>query len=241
MERTHGVETWCAFGRDRRVRRPICSVPPQSAVRASAAHDQTLLVYVLDVYDPWAYAYLPSVCELFQAAAPTVGVEVVNSGRYDGRDISELAASTAAVAASTGAAFGSEFYRLLGMGGVRLDAEHAAAGMIGLLAAGDLPVATVLAEVHREFFIHGRPLDAPGVLRSVGDRLGLDGHAIEVFADTERARELAAEDFAMAVDFDSIGGPVLLASHAGRVFEFDGLGASGARLVDQFRSVLARP
>jgi len=32
-----------------------------------------------------------------------------------------------------------------------------------------------------------------------------------------------------------------MASHAGRVFEFDGLGASGDRLVDQFRSVLARP
>lgn len=244
METTHGVESWCAFGQSRRGVRPVCQRPTSASRRVpggAAAHDRTLLVYVLDVYDPWSYAYLPSVAEVFDAASPTVGVEVVNTGRYAGWSVADLAPAAAAVAASTDTRFGDGFVDLLSRGGVRLDGEQAAAAMIGLLAAGDLSVGAVLSAVQDEFFVHGRLLHTPGVLRSLGDRLGVDGHAIEVFADTARARELAAEDFAMAMDFDESGGPLLLASHAGRVFEFDGLGATGERLVDQFRSVLAKP
>ena len=244
MERTHGVESWCAFGQRRRSGRPACARAANVTRRvpgSAHAQDRALLVYVLDVYDPWSYAYLPSVTEVFAAASPSVGVEVVNSGRYAGWSVADLAPAAAAVAASTDTRFGDGFVDLLSRGGVRLDSEHAAAAMIGLLAAGDLSVGAVLSAVQDEFFVRGQPLNAPGVLRSLGDRLGVDGHAIEVFADTTRARELAAEDFAMALDFDQSGGPLLLASHAGRVFEFDGLGASGERLVDQFRSVMARP
>jgi protein-disulfide isomerase-like protein with CxxC motif len=195
----------------------------------------------LDVYDPWSYAYLPSVGEVLSAAAPQVAVEVVNSGRYAGWDVADLAPRAAAVAASTETRFGAPFVDLMTRGGARIDAERAAAGVIGLLAAGDVSVDRVLRAVQDEFFLRGRLLDAPGVLRSIGDGLGLDGHAIEVFAQTPRAHELAVEDFAMAVDFDEGGGPLLLASHAGHVFEFDGLGATGERLMDQFRSVMARP
>ena len=63
-----------------------------------------------------------------------------------------------------------------------LDTTAAAAGLIGLMAAGDVPVAQVLHEVQHEFFVHGRPLGSPGVLADVADRLGLDGAALEVFA-----------------------------------------------------------
>ena len=85
------------------------------------------------------------------------------------------------------------------------------------------------------------PLDAPGVLGSIARNLGLDGPAIEIFAGSPRARELATEDFELAHDLALGGGPLLLASRGEHVFEFDGPGATGDRLVDQFRTVLTRP
>jgi hypothetical protein len=167
------------------------------------ADPSTLLVYVLDIYDPESFAYLPSVSAVLTAASSLVEVEVVQSGRY---------------------AAGSP-----------------AACLIALLAAGELPVSTVLGAVQHEYFVGGRPLDGPGVLQSIADGLGLDGPAIELFATSARARELAAEDFDLAHDLDLGGGPLLLATRGEHVFEFDGPGATGDRLVDQFRTVLTRP
>ena len=169
----------------------------------STADPSTLLVYVLDIYDPRAFAYLPSVSAVLSAACSLVEVEVVQSGRYA--------------------------------------ADSPAACLIALLAASELPVSTVLGAVQHEYFVGGRPLDGPGVLQSIADGLGLDGPAIELFATSPRARELAAEDFDLAHDLDLGGGPLLLASRGEHVFEFDGPGATGDRLVDQFRTVLARP
>jgi hypothetical protein len=170
---------------------------------ASTADPTTLLVYVMDMYDPASYAYLPSVSAVLCAACSLVDVEVVQSGRY---------------------AAGSP-----------------AACLIALLAAGDLPVSTVLGAVQHQYFERGLPLDAPGVVGSIAADLGLDGPAIEIFARSPRARELASEDFELAHDLDLGGGPVLLASRGEQVFEFDGPGATSDRLVDQFRTVLTRP
>lgn len=169
----------------------------------STVDPSTLLVYVMDIYDPASWAYLPSVSAVLSAACPLVDVEVVQSGRYA--------------------------------------ASSPAACLIALLAAGELPVSTVLGAVQHEYFVSGRPLDAPGVLGSISEGLGLDGPAIELFAASERARELAAEDFELALDFDLGGGPLLIASRGEQIFEFDGPGATGDRLVDQFRTVLTRP
>jgi predicted DsbA family dithiol-disulfide isomerase len=162
-----------------------------------------LLVYVMDIYDPASWAYLPSVSPVLSAACSLVDVEVVQSGRYA--------------------------------------ANSPAACLIALLAAGEVPVSTVLGAVQHEYFVGGLPLDAPGVLGSISAGLGLDGPAIELFAASERARELAAEDFELAQDFDLGGGPLLLATRGEQIFEFDGPGATGDRLVDQFRTVLTRP
>jgi protein-disulfide isomerase-like protein with CxxC motif len=170
---------------------------------ASTADPATLLVYVMDIYDPASYAYLPSVSAVLSAACSLVDVEVVQSGRF---------------------AAGSP-----------------AACLIALLAAGDLPVSTVLGAVQHQYFVGGLPLDAPGVLGSIANDLGLDGPAIEIFAGSERARQLASEDFELARDLDLGGGPLLLASRGEHVFEFDGPGATSDRLVDQFRTVLTRP
>jgi DSBA-like thioredoxin domain-containing protein len=169
----------------------------------STADPATLLVYVMDIYDPASWAYLPSVSAVLSAACTVVDVEVVQSGRF---------------------ATGSP-----------------AACLIALLAAGDLPVSTVLGAVQHQYFERGLPLDSPGVVGAIADDLGLDGPAIEIFARSPRARELASEDFALAHDLDLGGGPVLLASRGEQVFEFDGPGATGDRLVDQFRTVLTRP
>lgn len=174
-----------------------------SGTLASTADASTLLVYVMDIYDPTSWAYLPSVSAVLSAACSLVDVEVVQSGRF---------------------ATGSP-----------------AACLIALLAAGDLPVSTVLGAVQHQYFVGGLPLDAPGVLGSIATNLGLDGPAIEIFAHSSRARELASEDFELAHDLDLGGGPLLLASRGEQVFEFDGPGASGDRLVSQFRTVLTRP
>ena len=169
----------------------------------STADSSTLLVYVMDIYDPASWAYLPSVSAVLSAACSLVDVEVVQSGRF---------------------AAGSP-----------------AACLIALLAAADLPVSTVLGAVQHQYFVGGLPLDAPGVLGSIANDLGLDGPAIEIFARSPRARQLASEDFELARDLSLGGGPLLLASRGEQVFEFDGPGATGDRLVDQFRTVLTRP
>lgn len=169
----------------------------------STADPSTLLVYVMDIYDPDSWAYLPSVSAVLSAACSLVDVEVVQSGRYA--------------------------------------ANAPAACLIALLAAGELPVSTVLGAVQHAYFVESRPLDAPGVLESICAGLGLDGPAVELFAASQRARELAAEDFELAQDFDLGGGPLLIASRGEQIFEFDGPGATGDRLVDQFRTVLTRP
>lgn len=169
----------------------------------STADPSTLLVYVMDIYDPASWAYLPSVSAVLSAACSLVDVEVVQSGRF---------------------ATGSP-----------------AACLIALLAAADLPVSTVLGAVQHQYFVEGLPLDAPGVLGAIANDLGLDGPAIEIFAGSPLARELASEDFELAHDLALGRGPLLLASRGEHVFEFDGPGASGDRLVDQFRTVLTRP
>jgi putative protein-disulfide isomerase len=206
------------------------------------ALEPTMLVYVLDVYDPWSWAYLPSAGEVLKAASPLVDIEVVNAGRYAGQPVATLASTVEAVREHTGTRFGRSFLKALGSTELTIDSTRAAACLIGLLAADERQrVGTVLRAVQGEFFLHGRPIEMPGVVTRVANRLGLDGAAIEVFAGSDRAREMALEDFLVAVDLEAGTGPLLLASHAGRVFELDGLGASGDRLVDQFRSVLARP
>jgi protein-disulfide isomerase-like protein with CxxC motif len=201
----------------------------------------TLLLYIMDIYDPWSYAYLPSVSAVLRAACSLVDVEVVHAGRYSAKPTSALAASVSEVRLRSDAEFGRAFLASLDSGSLALDAEAAAAGMIALLASGEMPVSTVLGAVQHEFFVNGQPLEAPGVLGRVATRLGLDAPAIEVFAESPRAHELALEDFAVAKDLDVDGGPLLLASRGDRLFEFDGLGATGERLVDQFRTVLAKP
>lgn len=246
MGRSNGVDSWCAFGGRRPSRRSRCAAPVASPAQPDLPPrpgplDPTLLVYVLDLFDPWSYAYLPSVEGVLTEASQRVEVELVNDNRYAGCSAAELGARSAAVTATTGTVFGAGFHQLLTDDDLVLDVPAAAAGMIGLMAAGDVPVARVLREVQHEFFVRGRPLGSPGVLHDVGSRLGLDGSAIEVFAHSARGLEMAAEDFDIAAEFALDGSPLLMASHAGRFFEFDGLGATAQRLVDQFNSVLARP
>jgi putative protein-disulfide isomerase len=52
---------------------------------------------------------------------------------------------------------------------------------------------------------------------------------------------MADEDFGIARDLGARRGPSLLISHGDRLCELEGPGTSGDQLVEQFRSVLARP
>ena len=195
------VDAWCAH--ERLAGAATHRSPVGRGGRGPGRVDRTtLLVFVVDVYDPRAYDYLPSVSAVLHAARRLVEVEVVQAGGYA--------------------------------------APFARAGVLALLAAEDGPPDRVLSAVQREFFVEGRGLDEDGVLTGVAEDLGLDAPAVELFARSDRAAELVREDAALALDLDLAGGPLLLASRGDRVFEFDGPGATGERLVDQFRSVIGR-
>jgi hypothetical protein len=184
-------------GRARRCRGRSTALPWQDRGDPS-----TLLVYVVDLHDPRAYDYLPSVTHALEAAGSLVDVVVVQSGRYA--------------------------------------APLARAGVVALLAAQEHAAPQrVLAAVQREFFVAGRGLEEEGVLRGVAERLGLDAPAVELFAASPRATQLVQEDAELALGLDSDGGPLLLASRGQRLYELDGPGASGERLVAQLRTVLA--
>lgn len=228
----HSLGSWCrhghadghhrgAAGGDRRTGRP-------------------LLVYLFDAYDPWSYGYLPAVAQLFESVGRLADVEVVNTGRYAGTPLADLAEPARAVERCTGAAFGAAFRERAATGGDALWSRPAAAGVIALLAAGTRPVGDVLLGVQRAFFEDGRLLDSPGTFASIAQELGLDGPAVGVFAGSARAGQLAEDDFALAGDLGASGGPLLLASRNGHLFEFDGPGASGDELLAQFGSVLQR-
>ena len=193
-----GVQSWC-------VHEPSPALhgtrPLTDAARLPDA--APLLVYVMDVYDPQAYAYQPSVSALLTAARAFADIEVVQSGR--------------------------------------VSSPLAAAGVIALLADEDLPVGTVLEAVQDAYFVGGRSLDTAEVLRDVALQLGLDAPAVELFGRSALAQQLAEADVELARDLGGSGGPLLLATKGERIYEFDGLGASGEHLVDQFRSVLAKP
>lgn len=230
------LAAWCTHGT-----RGAAVARLHPSPRVQTAHeDPLMLVYVLDVYDPWSYAYLPSVSTFLRAACWLVDVEVVHAHRYAAADPTWLAAGVAEVADSTSTVFGEPFLEALRTGLV-VDPVGAGAALISLLATDEVPAVNVIAAVQHEFFVEGRPLEAPGVLRSVAEGLGLDADAVELFGHSDRARELAAEDSQIAHGLGAGGGPLLMASHGERVFEFDGLGATSERLVDQFRSVLSRP
>src|SRR5580765_411913 len=100
----------------RRARSPRTLGTPLAPL-TSTADASTLLVYVMDIYDPASYSYLPSVSAVLSAACSLVDVEVVQSGRF---------------------AAGSP-----------------AACLIALLAAGELPVSTVLGAVQHQYFVGG--------------------------------------------------------------------------------------
>lgn len=73
-----GLGARCAHEPRRGSLRPTGSAfaPP------STADPSTLLVYVMDIYDPESWAYLPSVSAVLSAACSLVDVEVVQSGRF---------------------------------------------------------------------------------------------------------------------------------------------------------------
>jgi hypothetical protein len=219
-----GVSRACPYWSGRRVRREVarawcahdrlpdrshewhpdrpqgCDAGPGPAEWSDHGDPSTLLVYVVDLHDPRAYDYLPSVIHALDAAGRLVDLVVVQSGRYA--------------------------------------VPLARAGVVALLAAQEHAPQRVLAAVQQEFFVAGRGLEEEGVLGGVAERLGLDAPAVELFALSQRAKELVEEDAELALDLDCQGGPLLIASRGRRTYELDGPGASGERLVAQLRAVI---
>lgn len=209
--------------------------------RGSGTLERPLLVYLFDPYCPWSYGYLPAVAHLLDVVDGAADLEVVNIGLHDGVTIADAAVPTQAVERSTGVEFGPGYQQALAQGDLRLSSRDAAAAVIGMTAAGPVRATEVLWAVHRAFFQDGRSLSSGATIRDAADGLGLDGAAIEVFARSARAAEMAEEDFVLARDLGARRGPSLLVSHGDRLCEFEGPGTTGAQLVEQFRSVLARP
>lgn len=243
------VSSWCAHESRSLEHRTGATAAWQtrlgSAFRRSAQSTRTpqrpLLVYLHDPYCPWSYGYLPAVAELVGQVGSEVDLEVVNIGLFHGESVTAAATPMTAVRRATGATFGPGYELALVNATLTLDSRAAAAAVISLASAAPTRELEVLAATQRAFFWDGRSLSDPATVRAVADELGLDGPAVEVFAGSTRAAELADEDFTLARDLGARRGPMLLVSHGHHLSELEGPGTSGEQLVEQYQSALATP
>jgi len=238
------LTSWCAHegaSRSPAVLRSHSRYGALRTHRGSGTLERPLLVYLFDAYCPWSYGFLPAVAHLLDEVGDDADLEVVNIGLHDDVAIADAAVPTQAVQRSTGVGFGPGYQEALAQGGLRLSSRDAAAAVIGMTAAEPGRTTDVLWATHRAFFWDGRSLSSGATVRDTANGLGLDGAAIEVFARSPRAAEMADEDFVLARDLGARRGPSLLVSHGDRLSELEGPGTTGAQLVEQFRSVLARP
>ena len=244
----HRLSSWCSHD-NRSLHRSPGTVEPGrprlgSAFRATGVvphhPERPLLVYLHDPYCPWSYGYLPSVRSLLGHIGHEVDLEVVNIGLFHGESVAAAATPMEAVRRSTGARFGPGYELTLHNATMSLDSRLAAAAVIGLASAAPSRELEVLAALQEAFFWDGRSLSEPSTVRDVADRLGLDGPAVELFAGSSRAAELADEDILLANDLGARRGPMLLVSHGHQLDELEGPGTSGEQLIDEYQSVLAR-
>lgn len=245
--RSHRLSSWCAHD-SRSLHRSAGSAEPWrlrlgSAFRAAGAvahhSERPLLVYLHDPYCPWSYGYLPSVRTLLGHIGDEVDLEVVNIGLFHGESVAAAATPMEAVRRSTGVKFGPGYELTLHDATLSLDSRLAAAAVIGLASAAPRRELEVLEALQRAFFWDGRSLSDPATARDVADELGLDGPAVELFAGSSRAAELADEDIRLAHDLGARRGPMLLVSHGHQLDELEGPGTSGEQLLDEYQSVLA--
>lgn len=199
------------------------------------------MVYLFDPYCPWSYGYLPALAQLLGRVGSEVDLEVVNVGLYSDTLIADAPPPMLAIQRCTGVGFGPRYRQALADGSMTLSSRDAAAAVVALLAAAPSRPIDVLWAVHRAFFWSGQSLSDPTTVARIALRLGLDAAAVELFAGSVKAAELADEDFSLARDLGARRGPTLLVSHGDQLSEFEGPGASGDHLLQQFRSVLARP
>lgn len=244
---SHSLSSWCAHD-SRSLHRGASSAEPWrlrlgSAFRATGAvahqSERPLLVYLHDPYCPWSYGYLPSVRTLLGHIGHEVDLEVVNIGLFHGESVAAAATPMEAVRRSTGAKFGPGYELTLHDATLSLDSRLAAAAVIGLTSAAPRRELEVLEALQRAFFWDGRSLSDPSTVRDIADDLGLDGPAVELFAGSSRAAELADEDIRLAHDLGARRGPMLLVSHGHQLDELEGPGTSGEQLLDEYQSVLA--
>lgn len=244
---SHSLSSWCAHD-SRSLHRGASSAEPWrlrlgSAFRATGAvahqSERPLLVYLHDPYCPWSYGYLPSVRTLLGHIGHEVDLEVVNIGLFHGESVAAAATPMEAVRRSTGAKFGPGYELTLHDATLSLDSRLAAAAVIGLTSAAPRRELEVLEALQRAFFWDGRSLSDPSTVRDIADELGLDGPAVELFAGSSRAAELADEDIRLAHDLGARRGPMLLVSHGNQLDELEGPGTSGEQLLDEYQSVLA--
>lgn len=222
-----------------RHRRPL--LPGAGHAAAPDPAPRPLLVYLFDPYCPWSYGYLPALSGLLDQVGSEADLEVVNIGLHDRTRIASTAPPLLAVQRSTGVGFGPAYRRALAAGEMELTSRDAASAVIALVAADPGRVTETLWAVHRAHFWSGLSFSQPGTAARVAGRLGLDADAVELFARSERAGALADDDFTLARDLGARRGPTLLVSHGDQLCEFEGPGSSGENLLEQFRSVLARP
>lgn len=244
---TRPLSSWCAHD-SRSLHRSAGTAEPWR-LRLGSAFRQTgvvphhserpLVVYLHDPYCPWSYGYLPSVRTLLDHIGDEVDLEVVSIGLFRGESVAAAATPMEAVRRSTGVRFGPGYELTLHDATLGLDSRLAAAAVIGLSSAAPRRELEVLAALQQAFFWDGRSLSDPSTVRDVADELGLDGPAVELFAGSNRAAELADEDILLAHDLGARRGPMLLVSHGHQLDELEGPGTSGQQLLEEYRSVLA--
>lgn len=198
-----------------------------------------LLTLFADVHSPWLLRFLPAVADLHERVGPGVEFGVVLTGGHRDVPAGAVFGDPDAVEREHRVHLCRSFRRRVSHGPMRLDSTAAAAGVIALLAAeedGPGAVLAVLTAVTRAFLEEGADLSSPATVARIADRLGLDGPAVELFATSATAHDLALQDAGLALSLGVGRGATLLYSHQDRVVTLPGPGMRGR---DLHRAVLS--
>ncbi len=189
-----------------------------------------LLTLFADVHCADLLRFLPAVGDLCDRLGPNVGLEVVTVGWYDDVPAGDVFGDPDGVERDHGVHLASPFRRIVAEGDLRLRSAGAAAGVIALLAAAEDEPLTVLDAVSRAFFAEGADLSDPATAGRLATGLGLDGPAVELFASSPKAMDMALEDAALADELGVSRGATLLYSHQDRLVTLPGPGMRGRDL-----------
>lgn len=169
---------------------------------------QPKLVYVYDAYCPWCYAFTPVVKELVRHNAARIGHEVLSGGMVRGDQVREMGGEEEAarlresyrqIEEISGVRFGEAFFKNVAEQRRRVDSERPAIALAAyrIMAPDRSDLEMAHAMLRANFWEGGDPT-SDEFYRGIARQLGLDPDALVETMRTDRARDGALYDFALA-------------------------------------------